>query len=308
MQSENGRIGVAKPGRQLRSITVFLALTIFPVIPAAADPVRHTDLAYVPEGHERQRLDLHLPAKGAQWPLVVWVHGGAWRVGDKKSVSIPSRLLDRGFAIASLNYRLSQHATFPAQLQDVKTAIRWLRANASKYGYQAHRIGVWGPSAGGHLVALLGVTGTTRAFDSGGHLDQSSSVQAVVDYFGPTDFLKMDEQGGSRHSSPESPESQLVGGAIGERRDLVAQANPLTYIKGSSAAHVPPFLIVHGDADKTVPPGQSVLLHQALQAAKAESEFIILPGSGHGGPAFEDAGIIDKVAAFFGRHLGASNK
>lgn len=286
-----------------RICPIFLRLALVSIIRAAgAEPVRHIDLAYIPDGHVRQRLDLHLPAGGSQWPLVVWIHGGAWRVGDKKNISIPSRLLERGFALASVNYRLSQHATFPAQLEDAKAAIRWLRANATRYGYNAERIGVWGPSAGGHLVALLGVTGRTKKFDQGAHLEQSSAVQTVVDYFGPTDFLKMDEQAGpdSQHNSPKSPESALVGGPITERRDVVAQANPLTYV---DAPRLPPFLIVHGDADKTVPAGQSILLHEKLQAVKAESELIILKGSGHGGPAFESAEMIDKVATFFNKHL-----
>jgi acetyl esterase/lipase len=281
-----------------------LLLLLLAMGAAAAEPVRHIDLPYVPGGHERQRLDLHLPAEGKNWPLVVWVHGGAWRAGDKKNISLPAPLLERGFALASVNYRLSQHATFPAQIQDVKAAIRWLRANTAQYGYDAGRIGVWGPSAGGHLVALLGVTGSVRDLNVGLHLEHSSRVQAVVDYFGPTDFLKMDEQGGSGHSSPDSPESALVGGPIAERRELVAKANPITYIAHTEAGRIPPFLIVHGDADRTVPPGQSVLLHEALRGAGVESELIVLKGAGHGGPAFQSPETIDKVAAFLRRHVG----
>jgi acetyl esterase/lipase len=268
------------------------AATMLGCVVACGQTVRHVDLEYVPNGHARQKLDLHLPAEGKNWPLVVWVHGGAWRVGDKKNVRLPEHLVSRGFAVASVNYRLSQHAIFPAQIDDCKAAVAWLRANASKYGYDARRIGAWGPSAGGHLVAMLGATNT---------------VHAVVDYFGPSDLLKMDEQGGpaGNHNAPDSPESQLLGGPLQQRGELAAAANPITYIAKLEAGLIPPFLIVHGDADRTVPPGQSVLLAEALKKAGARVEIILLPGSGHGGPAFETPEMIEKVTAFFKQHLSA---
>jgi acetyl esterase/lipase len=274
---------------------------------ASADPQerRYLDLEYVPNGHPRQRLDLHLPAEGKGWPLIVWVHGGAWRAGDKKNVRYPLRLLKEGYAVASVGYRLSQDALFPAQIEDGKAAIRWLRANAQKYGYNADRIGVWGASAGGHLVALLGMTGHVRELEVGPNKEFSSRVQAVCDFYGPTDFLQMDEQGGpsSSHNSPGSPESALLGGPIQERKGLAAKANPIAYIRTTETRQIPPFLIVHGDSDKTVPMGQSVLLYEALQAARAEVEFQKLSGSGHGAPAFESPEMLGKVAAFFDKHL-----
>ena len=147
------------------------------------------DIPYVPGGHELQRLDLYLPeADKSARPLVIWVHGGGWNSGSKDGCTA-RWLVEYGYAVASINYRLSTHAIYPAQIEDCKSAIRFLRAHASEYGIKPDRIGAWGASAGGHLVALLGTTGDIRDFDTGTNLDQSSKVQCVVDWFGPTDFL-----------------------------------------------------------------------------------------------------------------------
>ena len=185
--------------RSLESLVVLLA--VVPVV--AAQPPRPkppdgtkvlANLEYVPGGHERQRLDLYVPAEAdAPLPVIVWIHGGAW-LGGSKEMGVPALpFVGKGYAVASINYRLSQHAVFPAQIEDCKAAIRWLRANARTYNLNAGRIGVWGASAGGHLVALLGTSGGVEDFDGkGGNADRSSRVQAVVDFFGPTDFLQMD--------------------------------------------------------------------------------------------------------------------
>lgn len=275
---------------------------------ALPDGVRaFRNIEYVPGGHERQKLDLYVPAKGAGFPLVVWVHGGAWLAGNKDNTKA-TWLLDQGYAVASINYRLSLHAQFPAQIEDCKAAIRWLRINAARYGYDPERIGVWGASAGGHLVALLGVTGDTKEFDTGGNPGVSSRVQAVCDFFGPTDFSKMDQQttmpGRSRHDAPDSPESKLIGGPIQENREKVARANPITYVSTGDA----PFLILHGDKDNTVPAGQSDLLYEALKKAEVETIYLVIKGAGHGGPAFEAQEMRALVTAFFDKHLKASAK
>src|SRR5262249_12628746 len=149
--------------------------------------VIHRDLPYVTGGHQRQTLDLYLPSAEQPVPLIIWIHGGAWRVGSKED-DLPLDYLAQGCAVASINYRLSQHALFPAQIEDCKAAVRWLRANATRFKLDPQRFGAWGPSAGGHLAALLGTTGAVRAFEVGANLVVSSRVQAVVDYFGPTDF------------------------------------------------------------------------------------------------------------------------
>src|SRR5260370_39954354 len=148
------------------------------------------DLEYVKGGHERQKLDLYLPEKSDDpLPLIIWIHGGAWMAGSKENPP-GIELLKRGYALASINYRLSQHAKFPAQLEDCKAAIRWLRANATTYHLDPDRIGVWGASAGGHLVALLRTTGDVKELEGEeGNPQQSSGGQSVVDWFGPTDIL-----------------------------------------------------------------------------------------------------------------------
>jgi acetyl esterase/lipase len=262
----------------------------------------------VPQGHERQRLDVYVPRGKSAAPLVVWVHGGAWRAGDKSRPAALGRCLEEGFAVASLNYRLSQHATFPAQLEDCKAAIRWLRAHAAEYGYDADRIGAFGASAGGHLVDLLGTTGHVKEFDVGAHLNASSQVQAVCSWFGPTDFSLMDQQAGARgrlkHDAATSPESMLVGGPIQEHPDKVRRANPITYV----TADAPPFLLMHGDQDFTVPVGQSEILAEALRKAGAAVELRVVKGAGHGFGRDDAQQVEREVIAFFKQHLRRTAK
>src|SRR6187431_2278789 len=137
-----------------------------------AGVVVHRDLAYVTGGHPRQRLDLYLPPESGSAPLIVWIHGGAFRMGSKED-RVPFEMLEQGYAIASLNYRLSQHAHFPAQIEDCKAAVRWLRAHADSYWLDQSRFASWGESAGGHLAAMLGTAGYARSFEVGQHLEHS---------------------------------------------------------------------------------------------------------------------------------------
>jgi acetyl esterase/lipase len=205
-----------------------------------------------------------------------------------------------GYAVASVNYRLSQHAIFPAQIEDCKAAVRWLRANARKFNLDPDRFGAWGPSAGGYLAAMLGTAGDTKQFDVGENRNVSSRVQAVVDFFGPTDFLQMDDHrppDGMIHNRSDAPESLLIGGSIQENKEKVARANPITYItKGD-----PPFLIVHGDADPLVPHHQSELLEAALKKAGVPLLFYTVKGGGHG--QFNDPKVPELVKDFFAKHL-----
>ena len=257
------------------------------------------DLAYVEGGHERNRLDLYLPEKSeGRLPLVVWIHGGAWMTGSKDSCpAVP--LATKGYAVASINYRLSQHAVFPAQIEDCKAAIRWLRANAVKYHLDPDHVGVWGASAGGHLVALLGTTGGVKELEGqGGNLDQSSRVQCVVDWFGPTDLVTM--AGG--HNNPGSPESRLIGGPVQENQEKARKASPLAYVSKDSA----PFLIMHGDQDNVVPPQQSRVLAEALKKAGVEVKLQMVEGNGHGGPGFASPENRKLVDDFFAKHLHSS--
>jgi acetyl esterase/lipase len=258
------------------------------------------DIEYVPGGHERQKLDLYLPRQAdpnGPRPLLVWIHGGAWQAGSKDRPQA-LRFVARGYAVASINYRLSQHARFPAQIEDCKAALRWLRANAGPHGYDPNRIGVWGASAGGHLVALLGTTGDVKEFDVGPNAGVTSRVQAVCDFFGPTDFSKMSSFPSTmKHDAPNSPESRLIGGPIQENPDKVQRANPITYVTKDD----PPFLIVHGDKDPLVPHNQSEILYDALKKAGVETTLYTVQGGGHGG--FQDPQVDVLVTQFFRKHL-----
>jgi acetyl esterase/lipase len=259
----------------------------------------HRDIPYVSDGHERQKLDLYLPKSEDKLPLIIWIHGGAWLAGSKDFM-VPLEYLADGYAIASINYRLSQHAIFPAQIQDCKAAVRWLRDNAQKYNLDPNHFGTWGASAGGHLVALLGTAADVNGFDVGEHLSVSSRVQAVADYFGPTDFLQMEAHrlpNGMVHNTPDSPESKLIGGPIQDNPEKVARANPITYVTSDDA----PFLIVHGDNDPLVPHHQSELLEAALKKANIEVSFYTVKGGGHG--MFKDPNVPKITREFFQKHL-----
>ena len=263
----------------------------------------YRDLAYVVNGHERQKLDLFVPEKSdGPLPLIVWIHGGGWQNGSKDGCPpLRNSYTERGYAVASINYRLSGHAVFPAQIEDCKAAIRWLRAHAKEYRLDPQRFGVWGSSAGGHLAALVGTSGGVKAFDVGENLDQTSSVQAVCDYFGPTDFMVfVTTPGYETHATATSPEAKLIGGAVAENKDKAARANPVTYVSQDD----PAFLIVHGDKDPLVPINQSQLLYDGLKQAGVNVLLHTIKGAGHG-QGFGGPEIEPMVDAFFERVLKA---
>lgn len=236
-------------------------------------------------------------------PVVVFIHGGAWRAGDAD----PSRnypLAQRGYFTASIEYRLSQEALFPAQIHDCKAAIRWIRKYAKELNIDPDRIGVWGSSAGGHLVALLGTSIGVQALEGPGNAGYSSAVQCVVDMFGPSDLPAMvGKPSNIDRTRPDCPEAQLIGGLISDNLDKAKAASPVTYVDGNE----PPFLILHGTEDPTVPFNQSEILDEALRKVGADVTFVPVKGAGHGffGPTIEPGTAeIDKlIAEFFDRHL-----
>lgn len=259
------------------------------------------DLAYNENGHDRQRLDLYVPESSEPLPLIIWIHGGGWQAGNKASCP-PARngFAERGYAVASIGYRLSGQATFPAQIEDCKAAISWLRQNAQKFNLDVERFGVWGSSAGGHLAAMVGTTGEVSEFGSGPSSPFPSHVRAVCDFYGPTDFHAfVTEPGYESHAAKRSPESKLIGGPVLESPEEVKKVNPITYVTDDD----PPFLIVHGDQDKTVPINQSELLFEALQNADVSVRFHTIHGAGHGGPAFSEPDIAQMVENFFDQQL-----
>ena len=296
----------AMKSRTLSLLLVLTCASVFgqpgpfaaPKLPEGTKALRN--VAYVTNGHERQKLDLFVPPGATNpLPLIIWVHGGAWLGGSKEQCPALT-YLQKGYAVASINYRLSQHAVFPAQIEDCKAAVRWLRAHAKENNLDPDRFAAWGASAGGHLVALLGTAGDVKKFDVGANLEVSSRVQAVVDFFGPTDLTAMakDSLPDSRidHNAPDAPEAKLIGGPVQENKEKAAAANPITYV----ARNNPPFLIMHGNKDNLVPYQQSELLRDALQKVGVPVTFKIIEGAGHG---FGGAEIDRQVAAFFAEQL-----
>jgi acetyl esterase/lipase len=209
-----------------------------------------------------------------------------------------------GFAIASINHRYSTQAIFPAQIHDAKTAIKWLRANATKHRLDPNRIVAWGASSGGHLVALLGTSAGVR--ELGDQDDRTSRVQAVVDFFGTSDFSQLDAHrlpDGMVHNLPAAPAPQLIGGLLTEKVALVKQANPITYVSRDD----PPFLIVHGDRDRTVPHHQSQILAGALKNAGVPNVFRTVAGAGHGDDVFRTAPLREWVSEFLRTYLKSAS-
>lgn len=262
------------------------------------------DLEYVSGGGHERSLDLYLPEKkpDEKLPLVIWIHGGAWRTGDKAGDQALWLLKD-GFATASINYRPSPQARFPAQIEDCKAAIRFLRSRAGDFGLDPDHFGVWGSSAGGHLAALLGVTGGVEQLE--GNSDKpniSSRVQAVCDFFGPSDLLTLSAQSAAdsavQHDDPGSPASQLIGGPLQQNVEKARAASPLTYVTPDD----PPFLIVHGDDDRYVPVAQSWELQGTLQKAGVKSAIHVIKGGGHG-DHFDSNEIVPWVRDFFNQTL-----
>lgn len=260
-----------------------------------------------------QRLDIYLPDEGhGPFPVILSIHGGAWLAGDKRDGQEKPMLegLKRGYAVVSINYRLSREAKWPAQIHDCKAAVRWIRANAKGYRLDPDRIAAWGGSAGGHLSAMLGTSGDVQSLEDStqGNADQSSRVQAVVDWFGPTDFSKMDEQlkesaveHPMHHSVSQSPEAVLLGRNPEEAPALVKEADPATYVSSDD----PPFLIQHGLEDNLVPFQGSVLLARKLGKVLGYRKVFLelFPATGHGGEAFRTEENLNRVFSFLDKCL-----
>jgi acetyl esterase/lipase len=311
-------------GRLLQSIAVpllFLLSSCARAQPAPAQPVPATqpapfqlppgvrlvpNIEYArPDGHSLL-MDLYLPEQATidhPIPVIVWIHGGGWVMGDRHD-HFAAPLAEHGYAVASIEYRLAQVATFPAQIEDCKAAVRWLRSKAKLYNLDSAHIGAWGGSAGGHLSALLGVSGEVKELEgTEGNLDYSSRVQAVCDWCGPSDFTTIIEQSkhmqvtsGIQWEAPDSFGAKLIGGAIPKNLAKAKAASPITYVSKDS----PPFLIMHGDRDPLVPLAQSEELLDALQKAGVQAKLVVIPGAGH---IFWSPQIMHTVEEFFDKEL-----
>ncbi|AFK04304.1 dienelactone hydrolase [Emticicia oligotrophica DSM 17448] len=269
------------------------------------------DIDYVGDGIIGHKLDIFLPNEGkGPFPVVVTIYGSAWFSNTSKATcfndGLGQTLLKNGFAVVSINHRSSRDAIWPAQIHDVKAAIRFVRANASVFSLDTSFLGITGFSSGGHLSTMAGVTSGIKSTtinhlpidlegNIGKSLGESSNVDAVVDWFGPTDFLLMDACGSSfSHNEAKSPESTLIGGAIQENKEKVALANPISYVSKAT----PPFLIFHGTKDPLVPHCESEKLYEKMQKEGVKSELIIIEGGGHGPGVMIDKYYVQMITFF----------
>ncbi|WP_206293298.1 alpha/beta hydrolase [Humisphaera borealis] len=270
---------------------------------ASAEPRVVRDITYATVGQRQLVLDLYLPeAKAA--PLIVWVHGGAWRAGSKADMPLGD-LVKAGYGVASVDYRLSTDAAFPAQVHDIKAAIRFLRAKSKDYGYDADQIVVAGNSAGGHLAALVGVSGGVKELegDVGDHREQSSAVRAIVSYYGMSNLTTILDQSTPHGLKMRVPALQLLlGGQPSEKPELARLASPVFHVD----ANDPPLLLLHGDQDPQAPINQSIELWGKYEAAHLRVKFQAIAGVKHGGKEFFDADRTKLVLAFLAESLGAA--
>lgn len=275
----------------------------------------HAEVAYAPLSAS-QTLDLYLPDGPGPFPLVINIHGGGFHEGDKGMLepAILEALRARGIAVATIDYRLSGEARFPAAIEDAKAAVRFLRANAARFRLDPERFVAFGQSAGGNLAALIGTTGNSAVFDNPalGNPGVSAHVSAVIDWYGPHDFLLMDQQARAQgcppdHEAANSFESAYLGAPIRTVPDKVKAANPITYIDAAD----PSFLLQAGSEDCLVPVGQTTILADALREAGVPVELDMFKGTGHGdtsfwSPVFVGDANVERVADFAERHLRKS--
>jgi acetyl esterase/lipase len=264
---------------------------------------RINDIQYATADGHALLLDLYLPQGVKQPPLLVWIHGGAWRAGSKASMPLGD-LVQHGFAVASVDYRLSPVARFPAQIHDIKAAIRFLRGSADKYGFNADKIGILGSSAGGHLVALMGVTNGNPNLEGnlGDFNQESSRIDAIVDYYGPTNFMTILPQSTPHGLSVRVPALQLLLGDLPENKpDLAKLASPVFHVDDND----PPLLMIHGDQDPQVPINQSHELHGQYKQHNLDVTFEVVHGGAHGGPQFFDTQRMQLVEDFLRKHLSS---
>jgi acetyl esterase/lipase len=268
------------------------------------------DVEYVANGNSAQTLDIFFPERRPEkpQPLLVWIHGGGWSGGSKKQLPyLKLNQLSRGYVVASIDYRFSRKAIFPAQIQDCQAAIRWLRAHAAKYSIDASRLGVAGESAGGHLAALVGVSGGKNAFPPiGGNEDQSDRVQAVCDFYGPTDFWTVVTQAQQDTKVKNifkwnngDPYSKLIAARLGQDRQKCEAVSPVHYVSQDN----PPFLILHGDRDTLVPYAQSTEFADLLTKAGVKVTLQRVPGADHGGRLFRQSALARLTDGFFDKYL-----
>lgn len=269
------------------------------LVSAQTNPVAK-DIVYAEAGSRKLLLDLYMPASNKNPYLIVWVHGGAWRAGSKADP--PLGLLPAGYALASIDYRLSTEAPFPALIHDIKASIRFLRGNAKKYGYRADKIVIWGSSAGGHLAALAGTTNNDDFLEGtlGTYTKESSSIQAILDFYGPTNFLTILQQSTPHGIDVRVPAlTQLLGKPLEQVNELARKASPVFQVDPKD----PPLLLVHGDQDNQVPVNQSLELLAAYKKNGIPVQIEFVPGAGHTDNVYYKKEVLAVAEKFLSRVL-----
>ena len=305
----------------MRHLSIILITLALGIVNCTVQPYSKNwkNVNYADDTLVSHRLDIYLPkVSKPHYPAVLIVYGSAFFGDDMKQDAynaLGAPLLNSGFAVVTVNHRSSRDAIFPAQIQDLKAAVRFIRANGHNFQIDTSFIGITGYSSGGHLSAMMGTSGSVRQMtiisktaeiegQIGNYTGYNSSVDAVVDWFGPTDFQSMDSCGSTMaHDAPDSPESILIGAPIQDNTDLCALANPISYIDPDD----PPFLILHGDADPLVPYCQSEMLFQGLQEAGVSSQFVLVPQAAHGPGLFEEE-YFRMMTEFFYSCLGENKE
>lgn len=273
-----------------------------PVIDPVSGGTRYAEIEYARVwGYRPLRMDLVLPRGAGPVPVVLWVHGGMWLFGSRRdgprASSVCRALLERGVAVAQVEYRFSGEILFPGCLHDVKAAVRWLRRFGPQLGVDGEVIGIWGESSGGHLAALVAMN-AAEVDGTVGVPDGSSTVGAAVAWCPVTDILALGPDGAGS-DDPSSPEALLIGGPTGQLSEAATAASPISYVSAEAA----PLLLVHGLDDQLVPPQQSVLLHEALRRVGAVSELDQVESAGHVLYGVDVDPIADRSADFLVRHL-----
>lgn len=272
-----------------------------PAVPLPAGTRTVRDIVYKTADGRDLKLDLYLPAKShAGKPLLVWIHGGAWRRGSKEDFPVrnsrlASELLKNGYALASVEYRLSGAAKFPAQIQDVNDALHFLAAHGQQYGWNADNIMLGGRSAGAHLAALAALPARVPEGFATRERPQTLNIKAAAVFFGIYDLIAL----GVQKNNPQGgSETALLGAPPADLPDMARAASPLSY----AGRHSPPVIIMHGIADRTVPHAQSEMLHSALQQAGATAELHLVKDAKHGDAAFDNEENVAKTLAFLNRY------
>jgi acetyl esterase/lipase len=281
---------------------------VFALLAASASAVTHAqsareykDVVYANVAGKPLAMDIYLPANSKSPPLVVWVHGGAWYLYDKKQY--PKSLVAAGFAVASLDFRQSTEARFPAQVFDIKAGVRFLRAKAGDYGYRIDRIAIAGASSGGHLAAMVGLTNGSKELEGsiGDYQTESSQVQAIVDYFGASNLTTILAQSTPYGLGVRQPAlDKLLGGQPDAVAELARLASPVLHVDRND----PPLLLLHGDQDPQMPINQSHELQGAYEKLGLDVQLVVVHGAAHAGAVFYEGEQLKRAVEFLQRTIG----